>query len=105
LSQSENVGANQKPNVPNRSGVVLVAATTTQYTGTRKYSATTTRIAVTMMVDAFERPAVRSGPALRARRRAGFSAPRPRPCAVTMDSVSVACSAPFVERLISASCS
>ena len=37
FSHRENVGANQKPLVPNRSSVDLVAATTTQYTGTRKY--------------------------------------------------------------------
>ncbi len=36
FSHRENVGANQKPLVPNRSSVDFVAATTTQYTGTRK---------------------------------------------------------------------
>jgi hypothetical protein len=46
------VGANQNPYVEKRSSVDLVAATTTQYTGMRKYSATTVRMPVTMMVDA-----------------------------------------------------
>ena len=49
LSQRAKVGANQKPLVANRSAVDLVAATTTQYTGTRKYRATTRSRPVTMM--------------------------------------------------------
>ena len=43
--------ANQKPFVENRSWVVLVEATMTQYTGIKKYTATTIKMPVTNMVD------------------------------------------------------
>src|SRR5699024_6568167 len=60
FSTSWKLSPNQNPLVPKRSSVDLVALTTTQYTGTRKYRATITRIAVTRMVVVGFRPASRA---------------------------------------------
>jgi hypothetical protein len=50
---------NQNPFVENNAPVVFVAAITTQYSGTRKYSATTTRMPVTTICDRGERSSFR----------------------------------------------